>query len=296
MTRDSADRRAADTAALERLCAASAREPGPRTLIIVAHPDDEVIGAAGRLSFLPDTHIVHVTDGAPHDMRDALAAGFRTREAYAAARRAEALAALVLARIEPDRVHCLGRVDQEAALDLPALALVIASLICGLEPDVVLTHPYEGGHPDHDATAFATHAALRLLEEDGAPRPALLELSSYHAGPRGITTARFLPYPGYTPRVIRLDIGARALKRRMMACFATQRPTLRWFPVGVECFRIAPPYDFTRPPHEGRLWYEHFPLGMTAARWTELAAAALRTLGLGSRAAGHVEVGSCRPS
>jgi LmbE family N-acetylglucosaminyl deacetylase len=287
--------RTADAALLERLCAASAAEPGPRTLIIVAHPDDEVIGAAGRLPFLRGAHIVHVTDGAPHDMRDATAAGFRTREAYAAARRAEALAALALARIEADHVHCLGRVDQEAALELPALALVIASLITGLEPDVVLTHPYEGGHPDHDATAFATHAALRILEQDGAPRPALLELSSYHAGPGGITPASFLPHDGHEPRVIRLDDGARALKRRMFACFATQRATLRWFPIGVECFRLAPPYDFTRPPHEGRLWYEYFPLGMTAARWTELAAAALRTLGLDGHA-GTEETTSCPPS
>src|SRR5690606_40421828 len=97
------------------------------------------------LPFLRGAHIVHVTDGAPHDTRDATAAGVRTREAYAAARRAEALAALALAQIEADRVHCLGRVDQEAALELPGLALVIASLIAGLEPELALTHPYEGG-------------------------------------------------------------------------------------------------------------------------------------------------------
>lgn len=282
-------------APLERLCAASAAEPGPRTLIVVAHPDDEVVGAAGRLPFLRGAHIVHVTDGAPHDMRDAAAAGFRTREAYAAARRAEAFAALALARIEADRVHCLGRVDQEAALELPALALVIAALIADLEPELVLTHPYEGGHPDHDATAFATHAALRILERDGAPRPALLELSSYHVGPNGITPACFLPWAGHEPRVLQLDDGARSLKRRMFACFATQRATLRWFPVEVECFRLAPPYDFTRPPHEGKLWYEYYPLGMTAARWTELAAAALRTLGLGTHA-GTEAATSCPPS
>src|SRR5690606_30631454 len=169
----------------------------------------------------------------------ATGAGVRTREPYAAARRAAALAALALAQIEADRVHCLGRVDQEAALELPGLALVIASLIAGLEPELVLTHPYEGGHPDHDSTAFATHAALRILEQDGGLRPALLELSSYHVGPRGITPACFLPYAGFAPRVIRLDDGARAIKRRMMACFATQCATLRWFPARIDCLRFA---------------------------------------------------------
>lgn len=293
--RDDVGTRVIDSPPLERLCAASATTPGPRTLIIVAHPDDEVIGAAGRLPFLREVHVVHVTDGAPHDMRDAIAAGFHTREAYAAARRAEALAALALAGVEPGRVHCLHRVDQEAALDLPALALVVAALIAELEPDAVLTHPYEGGHPDHDATAFAAHAAMRILERDGAPRPPLLELSSYHVGPGGITPACFLPYEGCDPRVLTLDAAARTLKHRMFACFASQRATLRWFPVDVECFRVAPPYDFTRPPHEGKLWYEYFPLGMTAARWTALAASALRALGLDARTELELTT-SCPPS
>ncbi|HEY8468031.1 MAG TPA: PIG-L family deacetylase [Longimicrobiales bacterium] len=288
-------RREGPAALLERLCAASETAPGPRALVLVAHPDDEVVGAAGRLRFLPDAHIVHVTDGAPYDLRDARAAGHRTREAYAAARRQEALAALALAGIPADRVRCLGRVDQQTAFDLPGLTLDLAALFRALAPDLVLTHPYEGGHPDHDAIAFAARAALRILARDGAPCPALLELSSYHAGPRGIATSCFLPYAGHRPRVLSLDPAALLLKRRMLACHASQWRTLRWFTVAVECFRVAPPYDFTAPPHEGRLWYERYPLGMTAARWVRLARSALEDLQLDPTEGGE-EAPPCPPS
>ena len=87
----------------------------PRVAIVAAHPDDEVVGASALLIRSPDTLVVHVTDGAPRDPRDAGAAGFRTRAAYATARRTEALAALGLAGIPRTRVRELGVVDQEAS-------------------------------------------------------------------------------------------------------------------------------------------------------------------------------------
>jgi hypothetical protein len=67
----------------------------------------------------------------------------------------------------------------------------------------------------------------------------------------------------------------RTTKRRMFECFRTQQHILQWFDIGAESFRPAPTYDYTRPPHDGVLFYEQFPWGMTGVRFRSLAAEAV---------------------
>ncbi|MEO5568891.1 MAG: hypothetical protein ABIR92_10385, partial [Gemmatimonadaceae bacterium] len=58
----------------------------------------------------------------------------------------------------------------------------------------MLTHPYEGGHSDHDSTAFAVHLATGMLLREGRRAPIILELTSYHnyGGARRLFS--FLPF------------------------------------------------------------------------------------------------------
>lgn len=264
---------------LERFCSSGEESTAPSTVIIVAHPDDETIGAGSTLSRLNDVTIIYVTDGAPSNMRDARAAGFTTRQDYASARRDECLAAILLAGVTQRNVLELGVTDQQASFEVTGIAYRLAEALRSLRPDVVLTHAYEGGHPDHDATALAVHSAHRMLGREGLTPPALFELALYHTRDGVTVMSDFLPgRDSGEAKTVVLSHDARQRKRKMIQCYGSQRETLSLFPVEVERFRVAPRYNFTNPPHEGRLHYEYFDWGMTGPRWRELAREALGTL------------------
>jgi LmbE family N-acetylglucosaminyl deacetylase len=252
----------------------------PKTLIISAHPDDEIIGAGALVARLKESGpvFVEVTDGAPRDMEDARRLGFKTWQDYARARREELLLALHAAGIASPNLIELGIPDKEAVFNLVKIANKIASIIRELRPEVVLTMPYEGGHPDHDSTCFAVHAAARILALDLIESPPIAEFTSYYAGPGGGMHFDFLKK--ITPYKVEMTLMEEEirLKKKMAECFSSQKSVLDAFPLNVEIFREAPLYDFTRQPHEGALYYENQNWGVKGREWRELARKALREL------------------
>jgi len=268
--------------------------PPPRLwLAVVAHPDDETVGLSTRLAdWSAAAHVLTITDGAPRDRRTHERHGFARREDYAAARVAEQLGALAVVGVAAARCARLDVVDQETALHLPEIARRIAALVDALSPEVVFTHSYEGGHPDHDAAACAVRLALDLLARDGASRPALFEFPAYRAdvdevpqlaGPlrprsqlRPPVPLRFLP-GGPAETTVVLSAADRERKRRMYACYRTQALE-GFFPPEVERYRPAPLHDFTRPPHAGLLHYENHGYEIRGDRFRALCADARATL------------------
>ena len=268
----------------------------PRTILLLAHPDDETLGASTLLAALgPAAHLVHVTDGAPRAMGDAEHAGCATREAYAALRQQECAAALALVGFGPAQYETFGVVDQEAWRDLGALTRRVVALCTRLRPTLLITHPYEGGHPDHDATAFAAHAACALMAASGAAPPVLVEQTSYHADPARpdrLATAEFRDVPGAHPAAtVELNAAERARKGAMCVAYASQARVLAHFPVAVERFRRAPAYDFARPPATP-IWYERLGWSVTAADVSAAARVAAEALGVTSGSRSGVLLGA----
>lgn len=259
-------------------------------MLLAAHPDDEVIGAGGQYAAMGRLELVHLTDGASSH-RTAWKRGWPSRGRYAACRLQESLKAASLCGVAASAT-VLGARDGSASLGLVATVGKLARLLDASRPDLILTHAYEGGHPDHDAAAFVAKAACALVP--GVP---MWEMTGYHAaaasdepnvtgsvGTVAIETGRFLApaVPVCPPEVvIALDAQASRLKQRMLDCFASQRHVLAMIApdLAAERFRPAPDYDFRMPPHAGQLLYEAQDwVHCTGAQWRALAEEASRRL------------------
>jgi hypothetical protein len=75
--------------------------------------------------------------------------------------------------VNPPPALPIGRADQRLSYALVGLTRQVRSLLAKEKTEAVLTHPYEGGHRDHDAIA--------------------IEMAFYHQGTHGICTGEFLP-------------------------------------------------------------------------------------------------------
>jgi LmbE family N-acetylglucosaminyl deacetylase len=241
-------------------------------MILVAHQDDETIGASVAMGRMREATVVFLTDGAPHDARFWSPDAKGSRGEYAAMRAREAQAALKVAGIAERQIFGLGAVDQDAIERAPELVEKLARIVRQTQPDVIITHPYEGGHPDHDAAALIAYLASH--SPGTGANSEILEMASYHAVAGKCVTGEFLP-GGPAELTLWLSAEERIRKERMAACHHSQRFVLEGFSLDPERLRPAPRYDFTRPPHEGKLWYECLRWAMTGDRWRQLAASAL---------------------
>jgi LmbE family N-acetylglucosaminyl deacetylase len=249
-------------------------------VVFAAHPDDETVGAAAVLMRFPLTVIIFLTDGAPRDvaLRSPDATGSRSE--YMHLRSKEAAAALQIAGVGWNRVNWCGIVDQEAIFEVMPQALHLARVLREIRPDVVITHPYEGGHPDHDAAALIVRLASELLLRASFPVPDAVEMTSYHARDGMLITGQFLASTSDASQVIELNASEIDRKKSMIDSYRSQWRVLQSFGVDSEMLRTAPRYDFSRPPHPGNLWYECLGWQMTGLKWRSLAAAAMAQMDL----------------
>jgi len=244
------------------------------TVLLVAHPDDEVLGVGGQLKWLAAAlHVVHLTPGVPITLDHEQRAIHPSAEAYGACRQRELDSVLSRVGIPKERRHRLGGADQRCARMLPRLTCELRDLLSRLTPDVLLTHPYEGGHPDHDAAAFMAQAACRVLEHP----PARLEFTSYHCRDGQFECAAFLPDQDQGVRAY-LDETQQVFKRTLLAEYVSQQRTLAQFTPDAERVRVAPQYDFSEPPHPRPLHYDIYPWGMDSATFRHLAVEAAAAL------------------
>lgn len=249
------------------------------TLLVVAHTDDESAAASKLVCDNRENLILlHATDSAPLNPEYARRAGFENRDEYRAARRAELLEAMAVAGLPPQQCieSKVAIPDLEATRNIRIIARSIASILGWHPIGRIYTHAYEGGHPDHDSVALAARLAVDATRDAGGREVELWEFPEYHAASGSLIASEFIPFERVA--VTRYDLSGpeQARKREMLECFRSQKRILERFPLEFEVVRPAPRYDFSRPPHEGQLYYESRPMGWSGSEWRRFAGNAMR--------------------
>jgi LmbE family N-acetylglucosaminyl deacetylase len=232
-----------------------------RTLVLVAHPDDECIAFGALLQRIREPLVVIATNGSPHDPYFWSKHG--SRGAYAELRRREAFESMHLAGVKdvlflsdlPDG-ECL--VDQELFRNLLPAFELLAEIVQRRMINSLLTLAYEGGHPDHDSCSFL---AAQLAKRFQIP---CWEAPLYHRALDGSGVFQdFITHTGEEKDVQPTSVELEN-KRAMCRAYSSQGDFLSHFDVKNEKVRPQAAHDFTRPPHPGKTNYEVWQWKMTA--------------------------------
>lgn len=219
-------------------------------LILVPHPDDEAVGAAAAIGRLRaaggEAFALYLSDGVPP--RDRLWPWARHRHDHrVAARWREAAAtARLLGLREAGRIAAPTRSLRHR---LDEAARRIGEALDATHAATIWVPAFEGAHQDHDAA--------NLLASQFRDRAAVWEFATYNnAG--GRTNSQRFPGGDSGATVLALTADERALKRRALALYESERGNLRHIDIAREAFRPLPAHDYTRPAHPGPLFYARY--------------------------------------
>jgi LmbE family N-acetylglucosaminyl deacetylase len=222
----------------------------PRLLILVPHPDDEVVGCAIALARARAAGAVisglYLTTGVP--ARELLWPWQRRRYAARVARRRE----------EAARTASVLGISPARFLDWPARtlkshlgqAIGLIEQTLGERPiDEIWTPAWEGGHQDHDVTNFLAARLSGLV--------LVREFAEYNLAGGGVRSQTFAQ-PNGSEQILTLTVEEARFKTELLSTYRSERANLRYVRRERESLRPLARYDYRAAPHPGRLFCERF--------------------------------------
>ena len=221
-----------------------------RPLILIPHPDDEVVGCAIAIARAraggAEIAGLYLTTGVPAPER--LWPWRRARYASLVERRRE----------EAEQAAVALGISPAAFLDWPSRTLkahldeamtTISRTLIERRIDEIWTPAWEGGHQDHDAANFLAARFARALP--------VREFAEYNLAGGRVRSQAF-PQPNGTEDVLTLSAEEARFKAELLAIYRSERLNLRYVRLQQESLRPLAPYDYRSPPHSGRLFCERF--------------------------------------
>src|SRR5262249_39376656 len=115
--------------------------------------------------------------------------------------------------------------------------------------DILWVPAYEGGHPDHDVANFIGSTLRGEMP--------VWEYSEYNFSGGRVRSNDFFQSNGRETELMLSD-EERRFKRMLLASYVSERGNLSYLRTERETFRPLADYDYSRPPHEGTLFYRRF--------------------------------------
>lgn len=234
-----------------------------RVLVLAAHPDDETIACAALLQRASTSLVVFAVDGAPPHYGFEKSFGSLAR--YSDARFQEASRAL--SHITRCSYRRLTRqngdffIDQHLFLGLPEAFTSLLRTAHEFQPDLLISHAFEGGHLDHDAC----HVLARSLARASHLR--LLEFPLYWRSDDSRDVFQQFREQRGSEFVFQISPNELLAKRRMLAEYQTQKGLTSVFHPETERFRPVAetdaepawstyPFENLRKPWSAELFFQ----------------------------------------
>jgi LmbE family N-acetylglucosaminyl deacetylase len=219
-----------------------------RILLVIPHPDDEVVGCATAVHRArADGAAVfglYLTTGIPPQQT----LWPWQRPSYSeriARRRAEAVAAAAALGVEP--LGFAERPSRTLKTQLAEAAAELREAIARAAPETLWVPAWEGAHQDHDAANVLAARVAGALP--------IVEFAEYNFS---VSRSQVFPRDTGAETVLRLTPEETAAKRALLALYASERGNLAHIRVEIESLRPLPRHDYAAPPHAGRLFCERF--------------------------------------
>ena len=221
-----------------------------RLLILIPHPDDEVVGCATAIGHAraagAEISALYLTTGVP--ARERLWPWRRpAHDALVDRRREEARRAAAALAITP--AGFLDWPSRTLKSHLDEAMASISRVLSERDIDEIWTPAWEGGHQDHDVTNF-------LAARFAAKLP-VREFAEYNLAGGRVQSQTFARPIG-TEEVLTLTAEEARFKAGLLAIYRSERMNLRYVRLLQESLRPLVPYDYRSQPHPGRLFCERF--------------------------------------
>jgi LmbE family N-acetylglucosaminyl deacetylase len=214
-----------------------------KVMVFVAHPDDETIACSGLLQRATVSLVVFGVDGAPPHY--GFEKKFGSLAHYSEVRYLEASRAL--ASIPECSFRRLTRqdgswfVDQHLFMELPEAFTSLCKIAGEFQPDLLISHAFEGGHLDHDTCHVLAKSLARTLAVGQ------LEFPLYWNSKPGQDVFQEFREPREDDFVVQLSQTELIVKRRMLTEYRTQQNITSVFHPETERFRPVAEADGSKP-------------------------------------------------